>query len=91
MVASTGTSEVWQARIDQEFAAQLQADAEILGLDGRTDIVRTALRLLHGRAAEERMAQGVDAFYSDGAPPLPIGVLPDDDEPAGETDTRGRG
>jgi hypothetical protein len=67
---------VWQARIGHEFAAQLQADAEILGLTGRTDIVKAALSLLHRSAAEQRMAQSVDEFYGGGIPPLPIGVLP---------------
>ena len=60
-------TEVWQARIGCELAAQL-----------RTDIVRTALQLLHRRAAEERMAHSVDTFYGDATSPLPIGVLPDD-------------
>lgn len=52
----------------------LRDDAELLGLSGRTDIVREALMLLHQRAAEERMARSVDAFYGDHDPPLPIGV-----------------
>lgn len=74
MTTTTGSSEVWQARIDLELAADLRADAAVLGLDGRTDMVRAALRLLHQRAAEERMARSVDDFYGDRTPPLPIGV-----------------
>lgn len=66
---------MWQARIGHELAAQLRTDAEILGLNGRTDIVRAALQLIHRRAAEERMARSVDKFYGDTEPPLPIGVL----------------
>lgn len=58
--------------------AALRADADILGLDGRTEIVRAALQLLHRRAAEERMARSVDEFYGDAAPGLPIGVLAPD-------------
>lgn len=76
MSTTTGASEVWQARIDHELAAQLRADSEVLGLSGRTDIVRAALQLLHQRAAEERMAQSVDDFYQGEPPPLPIGVRP---------------
>jgi len=72
----TGASETWQARISHELAAQLRHDAEVLGLDGRTEIVRTALELLHRRAAEERMARSVDDFYRESAPPLPVGVRP---------------
>lgn len=83
MAGATGFTEVWQARIEHDFAAQLHADAELLGLDGRTEIVKAALRLLHRRAAEERMARSVDKFYGDKTPPLPIGVMPD------EPDTRG--
>ena len=76
MATSTGSSETWQARITHDLADQLHRDAEILGLDGRTEIVRAALELLHRRAAEERMARSVDAFYGDTQPPLPIGVRP---------------
>ncbi|MDQ1632771.1 MAG: hypothetical protein QOJ32_204 [Frankiaceae bacterium] len=76
MTSATGASETWQARISHALAAQLRSDAEVLGLDGRTEIVRAALELLHRRAAEERMAQSVDAFYGGAQPPLPIGVRP---------------
>lgn len=69
-----GASEVWQARIGHDLAAELRADAVVLGLSGRTDIVRAALSLLHRRAAEERMAGDVERFYGDRLPPLPIGV-----------------
>lgn len=74
MTTTTGTSETWQARIGHDLAAQLRSDAEVLGLDGRTEIVKAALELLHRRAAEERMARSVDSFYGDRQPPLPIGV-----------------
>lgn len=80
MTATTGTTEVWQARIGHDLAAQLRADADVLGLNGRTDIVKAALQLLHRRAAEERMARSVDDFYGDGAPELPIGVMAADDD-----------
>lgn len=76
MTATTGASETWQARISYELAAQLRDDAELLGLDGRTDIVKAALDLLHRHAAEERLARGVDHFYSGRDTPLPIGVRP---------------
>jgi len=74
VTTTIGASETWQARISRELAAQLREDAELLGLDGRTEIVRAALELLHRRAAEERMARSVDAFYNGGEAPLPIGV-----------------
>ena len=76
MTVTTGASETWQARITHELAAQLRSDAAILGLGGRTEIVKAALELLHRHAAEERMARSVDAFYGDSRPPLPIGVRP---------------
>ncbi len=76
MTVTTGVSETWQARITHELAAQLHSDAEVLGLDGRTEIVKAALELLHRRAAEERMARSVDAFYGDTRPPLPVGARP---------------
>lgn len=76
MTATTGASETWQARISHELAARLRDDAELLALEGRTDIVRTALELLHQRAAEQRMAMSVDSFYAGREPDLPIGVRP---------------
>jgi len=76
VTATTAASETWQARITHEMAAQLREDAELLGLDGRTEIVKAALELLHRRAAEERMARSVDDFYGDRDIPLPIGVRP---------------
>lgn len=85
MTTTTGSSETWQARITHEMAAQLREDAELLGLDGRTEIVKAALELLHRRAAEERMAKSVDAFYAGREPALPVGVRPftrDADVPA---------
>lgn len=81
MPSTTGPTEVWQARIGHDLAAQLRHDAQILGLAGRTDMVRAALLLLHRRAAEERMARTVDEFYGGASPALPIGVLEADDEP----------
>lgn len=81
MTVTTGASEIWQARIAHTFAEQLYEDAAILGLAGRTEIVRAALQMLHRRAAEERMARSVEEFYGDATPPLPLGVAPDDDDP----------
>lgn len=74
MTATTAASETWQARISHDLAAQLRDDAELLGLDGRTEIVKAALALLHRRASEERMARSIDDFYGDDDPPLPVGV-----------------
>jgi vacuolar-type H+-ATPase subunit B/Vma2 len=82
MTATTGASETWQARISRDLAAQLRRDAEVLGLEGRTEIVKAALGLLHRRAAEERMARSVDDFYRGAEPPLPIGVRPAVEPPA---------
>ena len=76
MTTTTGASETWQARITHDLAAQLRNDAKLLGLGGRTEIVRAALELLHQRAAEERMARSVDDFYGGDEPPLPLGVRP---------------
>jgi hypothetical protein len=75
MTTTTGATEVWQARIGHDLAAQLRDDAEVLGLSGRTEIVRAALELIHRRAAEERMARSVSDFYGEAEPPLPVGVI----------------
>lgn len=74
MATATRSSETWQARIPHDLAAQLRDDAELLGLEGRTEIVKAALQLLHRRAAEERMARSVDDFYGNSQAPLPVGV-----------------
>jgi hypothetical protein len=87
MTRTEGATEVWQARIGRAFAAELEADADVLGLSGRTDIVKAALQMLHRRVAEERMARDVDAFYEGRAPALPIGVLPDQRDAAGKRAT----
>ncbi|MBV9821962.1 MAG: hypothetical protein JO144_06915 [Actinobacteria bacterium] len=77
--APAGSSEVWQARIGGELTKMLRDDAEVLGLQGRTEIVKAALALLHRQAAEERMARSVAEYYGDATPPLPLGVEPADD------------
>lgn len=89
MTSSTGATEVWQARIGRGFAEELQQDAEMLGLHGRTEIVKAALRLLHRHAAEERMARSVADFYDDTPPPLPIGVLANDENDAEVSEVTG--
>ncbi len=88
-MTNTGTSEVWQARIDHELAAQLRADSEFLGLNGQTEIVKAGLRMLHRHAAEQRMAASVDEFYGGATPPLPIGVFPADDDDTDHPDSSG--
>lgn len=49
---------MWQAGIKRD--AQLHADTDVLGLDGRTDIVTAALAPSHRSAAEQRMENSVD-------------------------------
>lgn len=82
MTVRTKVTEVWQARIGNELATQLRADSEVLGLHGRTDIVKAGLEMLHRRAAAQRMANSVDDFYRGSTPDLPIGVQAADDEAA---------
>lgn len=67
-------SEIWQARIPRVLARELEEDAAVLGLEGRSEIVRAALALLHRQAAEQRMAQSISEFYGDEQAPLPDGV-----------------
>jgi hypothetical protein len=78
-VEETPQTNVWQARINYAFATELYADAEVLGLTNRTEIVKAALELLHQHAAELRMARGVERFYGAGPIPLPDGVVPLDE------------
>jgi hypothetical protein len=68
------SSEVWQARIDSETAAQLREDAKVLGLKANTDMVKAGLQLLHRQAVEQVMADGIREFHGGEPAPLPIGV-----------------
>jgi len=77
-MTTPAATEVWQARIGRDLARQLRDDAQTLGLNNRTDIVKAALRLLHQQAAQERMARSVADFYGDADAPLPLGVSADD-------------
>lgn len=83
-------TEVWQARIGRDLAAELRSDAEFLGLNGRTEIVKAGLALLHRHAAEQRMAWSVDEFYGGSEPPLPLTVPDDDASESGRKRARGR-
>lgn len=84
MTDDLGPTEVWQARIPRALAAQLRDDARLLGLGSRTDVVRTALQLLHRHAAEQAMAASVLAFHDGAVPPRPFWLVPDEDDPAGD-------
>ena len=56
-----------QARIDAGFARELvEHDAAVLGLEGPSELVREALRLLHRRAREMDLAAAYDEFYAGG-------------------------
>jgi len=81
------SSEIWQARIDSELAAQLRDDAKALGLTANTDIVKAGLLLLHRQAAEQAMADGIRDFYEGQSPPLPIGVRRSKRRPPSESGT----
>jgi hypothetical protein len=65
MTTTTGATETWQPRITHELAAQLRDDAKLLGLDGRTEIVKADLQLLRRRD-----------FYAEHEQSLPVGVRP---------------
>ena len=73
--AARQPSEIWQARIPTDLARDLESDAELLGLSGRTDIVREALRLLHRHAEETRAAQQIADFYDGERAPLPESLV----------------
>lgn len=58
----------------EEHQSRLHRDAGVLGLEGRTEIVKAALDLLPRRAAEERMARSLADFYGKVSPPRPVGL-----------------
>lgn len=53
-----------QARVDINFARELQDDAVILGLPSGSELVRAGLRLVHKQAREVAMAASYDEFYN---------------------------
>ncbi len=68
-----------QARVPADLARELlEQDGPALGLDGMSEIVREALRLLHRHAREHRAATELAAFYPGGVAALPTGVVGDD-------------
>lgn len=59
-----------QARVPNEMAAEVSADAAILGLDGASEAIREGLRLLHRKAQLVKVAAEYDEFY--GGEPAPV-------------------
>ena len=59
-----------QARVNAEFARELEADAAVLGLSSASELVREGLRLLHRQARELAMAASYDEFYA--GQPAPV-------------------
>lgn len=81
---ATTAKVTWSARLDAEFARELEADREVLGLGGTTDLLLAGLRLLHQKAEEERMVRSVVDFHGQQPVPLPTGVRRSSRRPAGE-------
>jgi len=67
---SAGPTVLWQARIPRDLAARLEEDMRVLGLDGPSDTIREALRLLHRHAREMAIAADYDSFYGGRAAPV---------------------
>jgi hypothetical protein len=59
-----------QARVDADFARELEHDAAVLGLQSTSEVVREGLRLVHKKAHERAMAASYDEFY--GEEPAPV-------------------
>lgn len=55
-----------QARVSQEDASRLDADARTLGLTSRSEAIREGLKLLHRRARLSALARDYDDFYGVG-------------------------
>lgn len=52
-----------QARLAEDAARQLDADAQVLGLANRSEAIRAGLRLLHRRARQAALVRDYDNFY----------------------------
>ena len=59
-----------QARVDADFARELENDAAVLGLRSMSALVREGLRLVHKQARELAMVDSYDEFY--GSHPAPV-------------------
>jgi hypothetical protein len=65
---------VVQVSIDPGLAAELAADAQVLGLDGVSGLVREGVLMVHRRARERDAAAEIAEFYGSQPAPLPDGV-----------------
>lgn len=65
---------VVQVSIDAGLAAELAADAQALGLDGLSGLVREDVLMVHRRARERAAAAEIAEFYGGQPAPLPDGV-----------------
>jgi hypothetical protein len=76
------TSVVLQARVSEDLAKAVTADAEILGLGGISEAIREGLVLLHRKARQVALGQSYDSFY-DGRPApvsdVTAALYPDED------------
>ena len=80
-----GPTVLWQARVPRELAHDLEDDMRVLGLEGQSDTIRAALRLLHVRAREVSVGREYEEFYAGERAPLPsvVAALYGDDGDAG--------
>jgi hypothetical protein len=81
-----GPTVLWQARIPRDLARSIEDDMRVLGLDGQSEAIREALRLLHRHAREIAVAQAYDDFYGGRPAPLSqyVAALYGEDGAAGE-------
>ncbi len=76
------SSVVLQARVPEELARAVTADAAILGLGGISEAIREGLVLLHRKARQVALGQSYDSFYDGQPAPLSevtAALYPDED------------
>lgn len=67
-----------QARLNAEFARQIDHHIAELGLRNRSEAVREGLRLLHRHATQAALAREYDEFYGGAAPVSDITAIGDE-------------
>ncbi|MGF1661283.1 MAG: ribbon-helix-helix protein, CopG family [Kineosporiaceae bacterium] len=75
-------SVVLQARVPEDLAKAVTADAEVLGLSGISEAIREGLVLLHRKARQVALGQSYDSFYDGHRAPVSdvtAALYPDED------------
>jgi hypothetical protein len=79
-----GSDRSAQLRLRDDEALWLAHSMQVLHLETKSDALREALRLLHRYATEVEAEEEIRNFYNGKLAPLPVGVVPFNEQEAAE-------